>query len=215
MSGSATVEVCDNCGSPLDLDFDGRCRWCHAHVQIGRLGQQHVSLGPDSGLVPDDVDNCSSSAPFLYMLLSALGPGLSTEPVVQDYLHEEPAFRQAVRALATAVSEAGVRVRDAGLLRDGFDENLKVYTPEEIWTFDLAINVVSWLCEFDGLPKNTRAQIGGNVGLIDQEVTSHLWHKGLRKAGDGPEKFRELRDRVPHHRPSPIVVRYPRGQPGG
>ena len=81
MSGDATVEVCDNCGSPLDLDFDGNCRWGHAHVQIGRLGRQRASLGPDSGLVSDGVDDCSSSAPFLYMLLSALGPGLSPEPL--------------------------------------------------------------------------------------------------------------------------------------
>lgn len=68
--------------------------------------------------MPGGVDDCSSSAPFLCMLLSALGPGLSPESAVQDYLHQEPAFHQAVRALATAVSKAGVRVRDAGLVRD-------------------------------------------------------------------------------------------------
>jgi hypothetical protein len=212
MSGDATVEVCDNCGSPLDLDFDGRCRWCHAHVQIGRLGQQRASLGPDSGLVPDGVDDCSSSAPFLYMLLSALGPGLSPERAVQDYLHQEPAFRQAVRALATAVSQAGVRVRDAGLLRGDSGDRLKVFIPEEIWTFDLAVDVVRMLCELDGLTEETRARISENVGLVDQERVSHLWRKGLKKAGDGPDEFRELRYRVIRHSPSPVYISYPRGQ---
>lgn len=91
-------------------------------------------------------------------------------------------------------------------------ERLKIYTPEEIWTFDLAIDVVRMLCELDGLTKETRARIGDSVGLIDQERVSHLWHKGLKKAGDGPEEFRELRYRVIRHSASPVYISYPRGQ---
>lgn len=32
MSGGA-VDVCGNCGAPLELDDDGRCRWCRAKVR--------------------------------------------------------------------------------------------------------------------------------------------------------------------------------------
>jgi hypothetical protein len=54
-----------------------------------------------------------------------------------------------------------------------------------------------------------------DLGLIDQERVSHLWHKGLRKAGDGPDEFRELRYRVIRHNPSPIYLMPARGQQGG
>ena len=32
MSGGA-VDICGNCGAPLELDDDGRCRWCRAKVR--------------------------------------------------------------------------------------------------------------------------------------------------------------------------------------
>ena len=35
MSGGA-VEICGNCGAPLDLDDDGRCRWCRAQARATR-----------------------------------------------------------------------------------------------------------------------------------------------------------------------------------
>lgn len=28
------MEVCGNCGAPLDLGEDGECRWCHAKVRV-------------------------------------------------------------------------------------------------------------------------------------------------------------------------------------
>jgi hypothetical protein len=30
---SASVDICGNCGAPLDLDEDGECRWCRAKVR--------------------------------------------------------------------------------------------------------------------------------------------------------------------------------------
>jgi hypothetical protein len=32
MSGGA-VDACGNCGAPLELDDDGRCRWCRVKAQ--------------------------------------------------------------------------------------------------------------------------------------------------------------------------------------
>jgi hypothetical protein len=34
--GPGAVDVCGNCGAPLDLDKDGRCRWCRATVRTAR-----------------------------------------------------------------------------------------------------------------------------------------------------------------------------------
>jgi hypothetical protein len=205
MSGGAKADVCPNCGAVLELDIDSRCRWCHAHIEVRQPSPRRARFESvvDGGLVPDSADDCASSAPFLYLLLSTLGPGLSFEPAVQDYLRMEPVLRQTIRALATAVSEAGVRVRDDGSLKNDFDENLRVYTPDEIWTFDLAIDVAAWLCALDGLQRKTQAQVAGNVRLLDREVTSHYWKKELKVAGDGPRKFHELRAKVPRHKPNP------------
>jgi hypothetical protein len=30
---AAAVDVCGNCGAPLDLNEDGECRWCRAKVR--------------------------------------------------------------------------------------------------------------------------------------------------------------------------------------
>lgn len=201
MSGGTTAEVCDNCGSPLDLDIDGRCRWCHARIKIRKPepARRYAVAADVSSMVPGGVDDCSTSSPFLFLLLAALGPGLSHEPVVQAYLREQPVFHQTVRTLTTAVSDAGVRVRDAGLLKDDFDMRLGVYTAEEIWLFDLAVDVVAMMGALDGLPGQTRARMVSDLRTLDDEVTSHTWKKELKKAGEGPERFRELRAKVPRH----------------
>jgi hypothetical protein len=89
-------------------------------------------------------------------------------------------------------------VRDAGLLRDSFDENLQVYTPEEIWTFDLAFDVISMLGAVEGVRGGTRASIVDSLRSLDWTARLHAFRKDLRKAGPGPEALRELRDRVPH-----------------
>ena len=54
---------------------------------------------------------------------------LTHEHAVQAHVSAEPGLRQKIRQLSTAVSAAGVRVRDAGLLKDSFDENLQAYRP--------------------------------------------------------------------------------------
>jgi hypothetical protein len=149
-----------------------------------------------SSLVPDDVDD-QSVAPFIYLTLVTLRARLTRERAVVAYLSAEPGLRQKIRQVAAAVGAAGVRVRDAGLLKDSFDENLRVYTPEEIWTFDLAIDVIALLGTLDGLPGGTRASIADTLRLLSQSTHSHTWKKDLKNAGQGPAAFRELRAQVP------------------
>jgi hypothetical protein len=80
------------------------------------------------------------------------GNSLTYDRAVVAYLSAEPGLRQKIRQLSAAVGVAGARVRDAGLLTDSFDQNLRVYTSEEIWTFDPAIDVIALLGTLDGLP---------------------------------------------------------------
>jgi hypothetical protein len=84
------------------------------------------------------------------------------------------------------VGAAGVRVRDAGLLKDSFDESLQVYTPEEIWSFDLAFDVIAMLGAIDGLRAGTRASLVDSLRSLDRTARLHIFKKDLRKAGQGP-----------------------------
>lgn len=185
------VDVCRNCGAPLELDDAGRCGWCHAQVR-------YESLDSQAGLLPRDLDNCSTSAPFLYLILSAFYL-LGTQDAAKQFLARNPGLHQQIRALAVATSAAGVRVRDAGLLKNDFDDNLKVYTAEEIWTFNLAVDVIARLGELEGLPPSTHAQIVSDLKSLNDSTHSHHWKKELKSAGDGVPGFRELRDTVPPH----------------
>jgi len=188
--------TCPNCGAPLELDQGGNCRWCHAHL---RTEPRHAPSGHGGGLglVPPGTDDCGTSAPFLYLTLAALGSGLSYEPVVREYARTNPGQAARIRALSTAVSAAGVRVRDAGLLKDSFDENLRVYTAEEIWTFELAIDVIAMLGALDGLPGQARARAAEDVRTLDETAHGHTWRKGLKQAGTGPAEFQQLRAEIP------------------
>jgi hypothetical protein len=192
--------VCPNCGAPLELDESGNCCWCHARVQDTRQSR-YIAFSGGQAMVPDDVDDCFTSSPFIFLTLSVLGPGLSSEPVVQKYTRSDPRFLHQVRRLSVAVSAAGVRVRDAGLLRDSFDQNLKVYTPAEIWTFDLAIDVIAMLGALEGLPGKARAMVTEDLRSLNESVRSHQWKKELKRAGPGPEEFQDLRAQIPRHMP--------------
>ena len=71
---SGTVAgVCTNCGAPLDIDEDGKCRWCHATLRVKPRSpvptRRVVFFGDDTALVPGGVDDCSTSAPFLYLTI--------------------------------------------------------------------------------------------------------------------------------------------------
>jgi hypothetical protein len=214
MNSGPVVDVCANCGAPLELDASGRCRWCHAHVRLDEpVGQPPASrpvasrpaasLDGGMGLVPDDADDCSKSAPFLYAMLGVLNWVLSPEPAVQQYVGSQAGLRDQIRALTAAVSAAGVRVRDAGVLKNDFDNNLVVYTPDEIWTFNLATDVIAVLSALDDLSADAQAKATSNLRSIDGEVVKHHWRKELKKANDGPAGFRELRARTPQHKARP------------
>ncbi len=153
-------------------------------------------------LMPPDLDDCSTSAPFLMLIMAAFGL-LSSEAPSVSYA-KQLGIDQQVRDLVTAVSAAGVRVRDYGLIKSDFDDNLRVYTAAEIWCFDLAIDVLAMLGSVDGLTPSTLAQFKSDVRRLDDEVNSHHWKHELKKAGAGLPQFQQLRQVVPHHTINPF-----------
>lgn len=150
-------------------------------------------------MVPDGLDD-NVIAPFLYLTISTLGL-LSYDPVVKQYLAAEPKSHQSIRELSRAVAAAGVRVRDSGRRLEEFEEHLHKFTPEEFWVFNLAIDIIAMFCGTPGLEPGKHAQIRSDMQSLDEYPRGHHWKSQVRKAGDGPVQFRELRGHIPTHKP--------------
>jgi hypothetical protein len=155
----------------------------------------------EPGLVPQGVDTTAIS-PFIDLTLTSLRL-LSADAVVEQYVAAEPEAHRAIRELSATMAAAAVQVRDSGQMHDSFDDNLRLYTAEEIWMFDLAIDVVAMLGTLGGLTSGHRVQIIDNLKSLDDDVRTHRWKKEVHRAGDGPPQFRDLRAHVPHHQPHP------------
>jgi hypothetical protein len=117
---------------------------------------------------------------------------------VQQYTRAAPAALAAIRELCSAVAAAGVRVRDSGQMRDSFDERLGLFTAAEIWLSELSFDVIAMLGGLAGLSPGTHARVADDLKSLDEEAHAHHWQAAVRKAGDGPPEFRELRAHVPH-----------------
>src|SRR5580692_2453892 len=104
------------------------------------------SSGDDFSLVPPEFTN-GTDVPFIDLILVTLGYGptygLSAEPAVRGVVRARPGMYEEVRELGGQVAAAGLRVRDGGQLRSGLDDRLKYYGPDEMWAFDLAIDLVA------------------------------------------------------------------------
>jgi hypothetical protein len=74
---SGTVNVCGNCGAPLDLSEDGECRWCHAKVRA-RHPQSHRGGGSRPGLSWRWNWRLGAVAAVAVCLAAGLGIGISS-----------------------------------------------------------------------------------------------------------------------------------------
>ena len=146
--------------------------------------------------MPAGTDLIPTAAGFLRGFLQMF-EGVGTSPTVAECMRREPRLLEQVRALATAVSAASVRVRDAGL-EESARTSLAVYAPEEIWIFDLAFDVLAQLGALDGLTGEMRASIAQSVRQLNEDSLQKIWQKGMKKAGGGPVTWRELRARTRH-----------------
>lgn len=153
------------------------------------------------GLVPPHTDY-GATVQFIYNTISALNR-LSDEAPVRQYVKAEPDAHRAILELSRAVAQAGIRVRDSGQMRNILDEHLKYFSADEIWMFDLAIDVVAMLGTVGGLSSGTRMSVLDKLKLIDEDKAVHSlhWKREVHKAGQGPAEFRGLRAHVPQHKP--------------
>ena len=153
----------------------------------------------ESGLVPHGM-NFGASAPFVYETLFGLLV-LQDQPPVEQYGRANPDARRAILALSRAVGQAGIRVRDSGYgAKEFLHGDLRLYTAEEIWMFDLAIDVLAMLTVGGGLHEGTLAIARDHLKGADEQTKDRRWRHEVHKAGDGPAEFRELRAHVPHRR---------------
>lgn len=166
------------------------------------------SFDDDFSLVPEEFEEDTDLPPFIELILFTLGYsptyGLSAERAVREYAGQTPEVFQAIRALGSAVGMAGRRVRDAGLLTSRHDDNLRLYTPEELWNVNLATDVIAILNSLAGLSASARARIAQALGDLDDTERGHTWRRRLEQAGEGPVTFRALRGAVPARTPRPV-----------
>jgi hypothetical protein len=157
-------------------------------------------LADDFSLVPPD---CSgwTDVPFIDLLLVELGYspsyGLSAEPAVRDFVRSQPGAYEQIRAVTAVASRAGERARDSGQLKSTLDDNLKYYTSDEIWCFDLALDVLAMLAVVPGVSGDARFRALDAVRTLSVTCHGHFWHKHVRQAVDAPADFGNLRSRVP------------------
>ena len=149
--------------------------------------------------MPDGLDY-SVTAPFIGLMISTLGL-LWFDAVVKQYLQASPESYQSIRALTAAVAAAGVRVRDSSRRLDEFEEHLHKFTPEEFWVFNLAVDIIAMFCGTPGMDPSTHALIRSDMQTLDDFAHGHHWKSQVRKAGDGPAQFHDLRGHIPTHKP--------------
>ncbi|MHB8466855.1 MAG: hypothetical protein ACYDH6_17575 [Acidimicrobiales bacterium] len=172
------AEACPNCGAPLHLDPQGLCSFCRAPIRTAAAAS-------------------SDAPPPADKLLRAIG-GLIDEPAVQRVVEKE-GLADGTHALTSAIIAAGQRVTDAGLVLDRWVD-IKIYEPAEIWTFNLAADVIALLVAVDNLSKVKRTAVRDVLVSIDAGLGTHWCRSTIGNAAPGPEEFRQLRETVAHRK---------------
>jgi hypothetical protein len=152
------------------------------------------------GLVPAGL-NYGATAPVIYLTLSALA-AMGGESSVEQYISAQPAAQQAILALSRSVARAGIRMAKSDP-KAVIDDHLRLFSADEIWMVNLAIDVVAMLGTGGSLHGSTRVLVFDKLKELDRHVDSHQWRKLVAKAGAGPAEFHELRAHVPPHKPRP------------
>jgi hypothetical protein len=228
---------CPNCGAALEL-VDGRCRWCHDPVTMEPVGTPPASgpdseadgegdgdgeddPGDDAG--DDDpavrageeqdrlaLGDNESKLPIPGAWLMSSVAWITFDPVIQAFLEARPELVEQVRGLLAAVQAAGTRVAGTGievkeLLDRGFAE---VYEPDELWTLELAADLVVWWTGFDGVDRDMHDSMRFELsrdywkGHVERR-RRHWWSGGTAGAGkpeatSGAAALQSLRSVVPH-----------------
>jgi hypothetical protein len=114
---------------------------------------------------------------------------------IRAFLDAHPDDLAATRTLVEATKAAAERLDAAGieaeqLMPAGF---AKMYTPDELWIFDLGADLLVWWTTLDGVDKDMRKSVAF-------ELSRSYWHgpfgKRLKKV-PGPDALHALRAAAP------------------
>jgi hypothetical protein len=142
--------------------------------------------------------NYGATGQFIYDTLMGI-TNIEFDPSVEQYCRADPESARAILALTTKVAQTGIRIRDANPKGDDIiNDHLDRYSPEELWMCDLAIDVLAMFATSGGLHGDSRSFAQAKLKLANGHTHDKHWRHALKKAGDGPAEFRELRAHVPH-----------------
>jgi hypothetical protein len=179
------ADECPNCGAPLELDESGHCHYCGAHISL----PDPVSDGGTAEFLCND----GTGLPLpVFPLLSGLWM-LSTDGAARRALGR-PGFIEPARCLTAAVEAAGERAADAGLREITIDP--KAYTPEELWTFHLARDLIAEIAAVDGVDRES-ARLAKQTVADTDDAWGRAFKKAEKKLGAEPESLREFRAQIP------------------
>jgi hypothetical protein len=176
-------EVCPSCGEVMEAFLDGRCDFCRSQ-----------SLARAKG-VPSLIER------FLLDLSS-----LEDKPSIEQYVTRAPQEHSAILALAAAIADAGMRIRDTHPNEDVRDSGLRHLSADDIWMLDLTLDIMYMLVGElagksspwdDDLDRTTRLLTG-----LEDATHDRQWKRALRQARAGPAQFQHLREIIPPRRPS-------------
>src|SRR2546423_1299043 len=146
MTAEPTIERCPNCGAPLQLDAGGLCVFCRMHVTIPEARDTVDGVAGDALTRQERIglndDGVGLTFP-VFRPLSGLCM-LSSDPVPQES-REQPSALEPARAPVAAAKAAAFRVMDAGLDEKVVLYGEKIYTPDEIWVFNLTRDLLGVL----------------------------------------------------------------------
>jgi hypothetical protein len=217
-----TIRKCPGCGAPLELDAQGDCRWCRAHVtEVDEEDEDDDDHDAPVDAIDDpdpyhedeavallrrlDLEEDDDTVPVPVSTICAVLRYAAFDGAARRFL-EAPERAAFVRALIGAVRAAGLRAKSAGATdKDGFDRGDEVYALEEWWTLDLATDFLAVLASVDGVESGVRSALVRNVKLVDDKHFDKPWARGIKKklhrahdAGDaGPPSLRPWRATIP------------------
>jgi len=125
---------------------------------------------------------------------------LISEPAAQRVV-EAQGLSDSVALLSDAVVGAGQRVRDGGLVLSERAVDIKIYQPAEVWTFNLAADLIAVLVVVPNLPKAKRVAVRDVLMRLDAGLGTHWCRSTIGNAAPGPEPLQGLREVLPHRKP--------------
>jgi hypothetical protein len=121
---------------------------------------------------------------------------LLSEPAAARVLTDSD-LTEGVNVLLDAVVTAGQRVQDEGLTPAGTVVDLKIYRPVELWTFNLAADVLALLATAPDVPKVKRAAVNPFREGLDAGLGSHSSRSTIGNVRPAPPEFEALRAAIP------------------